>query len=329
MKVVLLYLLWPLAALAATTTNLTTTGCVDASGLQKCLDNVASTAQTCLDNARKAGSQAETIACGCVYYTDNVNCYAASCWNRVYECEYQKYVYEYLKNCETAKLPLPYFPAPDNAPDACSCNLGKVYQTFLNSLNEGTSCIKGSSSFGARDALGSINKMVACECCAMSGALSGIYETCPDTDPDLVGLSYVSQLETLYNQPFSACGSYMSSYDCQKDLSFTAASSFISPGSAFTTGKGSLSNGAGSVTSPGSGSVFSYTNLADSVVYTITAASSSGNHNSGGSGSSSGSAQASATGSKSSDEKGAATIGISGACKSAMLVVLTFLVAFL
>jgi hypothetical protein len=173
MKVVLLYLLWPLAALAATTTNLTTTGCVDASGLQKCLDNVASTAQTCLDNARKAGSQAETIACGCVYYTDNVNCYAASCWNRVYECEYQKYVYEYLKNCETAKLPLPYFPAPDNAPDACSCNLGKVYQTFLNSLNEGTSCIKGSSSFGARDALGSINKMVACECCAMSGALSG------------------------------------------------------------------------------------------------------------------------------------------------------------
>jgi hypothetical protein len=121
----------------------------------------------------------------------------------------------------------------------------------------------------------------------------------------------------------------MSSYDCQKDLSFTAASSFISPGSAFTTGKGSLSNGAGSVTSPGSGSVFSYTNLADSVVYTITAASSSGNHNSGGSGSSSGSAQASATGSKSSDEKGAATIGISGAGKSAMLVVLTFLVAFL
>lgn len=206
MKAFLLSLLWPMAALAATTTSLTTTGCVDASGLQRCLENVASTAQTCLDNARKAGNQAETIACGCVYYTDNVNCYAASCWNRVYEYEYQKYVYECLKNCETAKLPLPYFPAPDNAQDACSCNLGKVYQTFLNSLNEGTSCIKGSSSCGARDALGSINKMVACECCAMSGALSGqenghmnhrisrglpdlcsIYETCPDTEPDLVG----------------------------------------------------------------------------------------------------------------------------------------------
>ncbi|CAH0055297.1 unnamed protein product [Clonostachys solani] len=329
MKPVLFYLLWPVAALAATTTNLTTTGCVDTSGLQKCLDKVASTAQTCLDNARKDGSQVETLACGCVFYTDNINCYAASCWNRVYECEYQEYVYEYLKSCDTAKPPLPYFPAPDNAQDACSCNLGKVYETFLNSLNEGTSCIKGSSSFGTRDALGSINKMVACQCCAMSGALSGIYETCPDTDPDLVGLSYVSQLETLYNQPFSACGSYMSSYDCQKDLSFTAASSFISPGSALTTGKGSLSNGPGSVTSPGSGSAFSYTNLADSVVYTITAASASGNQNSGGGGSSSGSAQASATGSKSSDQKGTAAVGISGAGRSAMLVGFTWLVAIL
>ncbi|VUC22163.1 unnamed protein product [Clonostachys rosea] len=328
MKAVLLYLLWPLATLAATTTtitttNLTTTGCVDASGLQKCLDN------TCLDNARKAGSEAETIACGCVYYTDNVNCYAGSCWNRVYECEYQKYVYEYLKNCPTAKLPLPYFPAPDNAPDACSCNLGKVYQTFLNSLNEGTSCVKGSSSLGARGALGSINKMVACECCAMSGALSGIYETCPDTDPNLVGLSYVSQLETLYEQPFSSCGPYMSSYDCQKDLSFTAASSFISPGNAVSTGKASLSNGPGSVTSPGSGSVFSYTNLADSVVYTITAASASGNQNSGGSGSSSGSAQASATASKSSDEKGTAAIGISRVGRITGLVAFILLVGIL
>lgn len=103
--------------------------------------------------------------------------------------------------------------------------------------------------------------------------MSSIYGICPDTDPSLVGLSYVQQLESLYDLPFTECGQYMSSYDCTKDLSFTAASTFYDPADLPKSGSATLSNGPGTVTAPASGTVFSYTNAADSQVYTISAAS--------------------------------------------------------
>lgn len=154
------------------TTTLTTDGCVDPKGLQTCLDRVAANSKTCLDHARADNSQLETLACGCVYYTENINCYAAGCWNRVYQCEYQKYVFEYFKMCTTAKLPVPYFPAPDDAQNACSCNLGKLYKTFIDSVNTGNTCIKGASSINVRGPMDTINKLAECECCEMSAALS-------------------------------------------------------------------------------------------------------------------------------------------------------------
>lgn len=135
-----------------------------------------------------------------------------------------------------------------------------------------------------------------------------IYETCPDTDPNLIGLSYVSQLETGFNQPFSECGNYMSSVDCQKDLGFTAVSSIIQPGHTPASASGTLSNGAGTVTSPASGAVFTYTNAADSQVYTISAASSSGGDGAkkSGKGSSDATATAESSGSSKHSNSGAA-----------------------
>lgn len=168
------FILFAAAATAASVANLTTTGCADASSLQTCLNKAASISQKCLDAAR--GNDLATVACGCVFYTNNINCYAANCWNRVYECEYQKYVVQYLSQCDTAKLPLPYFPAPDSAKDACSCNLGKVYEQFLESVVEGGTC---ASSNARRDALDQLNRVEACECCEMSGGLSAYERQCP------------------------------------------------------------------------------------------------------------------------------------------------------
>jgi hypothetical protein len=48
------------------------------------------------------------------------------CWNRVFECKYQQYITEYFDECNLAKFPTSYFPALNNAQDACSCNLGNV-----------------------------------------------------------------------------------------------------------------------------------------------------------------------------------------------------------
>lgn len=150
-------------------TNLTTTGCVDASGLQQCQNALATEISDCLSRADADGSQLETVACGCDNYVGNYNCYATHCWNRVNECEYQSYITEYLVGCPTAKLPIPYFPTPDNAPDSCSCNLGKVNLAINTSIQEATTC---SNNANGPDASANVQKIQGCDCCELSSALS-------------------------------------------------------------------------------------------------------------------------------------------------------------
>lgn len=101
-----------------------------------------------------------------------------------------------------------------------------------------------------------------------------IFEICPNTDPTLVGLSRISDLETELNTPFSSCGQYLETYDCISSLSYSldGVSTYLKPSDPLQTGTETLSNGPGTVTTPASGQVFSYTNGGDGVVYTITAA---------------------------------------------------------
>ncbi|KAK2591950.1 hypothetical protein QQS21_010354 [Conoideocrella luteorostrata] len=104
--------------------------------------------------------------------------------------------------------------------------------------------------------------------------MSSIFEICPDTKPDLVGLASVSLIETQLNIKFSECQP-MTKINCASDLSFSLASvsSYYPPSNLPITGTATLSNKPGSVTAPPSGSVFTYTNGGDNYVYTITAAS--------------------------------------------------------
>ncbi len=153
---------------ASALANLTTTGCADASGLQTCLNTAAATAQTCTSSADANHSELELEACGCELYIDNFNCYATHCWNRVYECEYQQYITEYLRLCLVAKLPVPYFPAPEGAPDSCSCNLGNIYEAFNSSVTQGGTCINTDGD--------NLEKLEGCQCCELSGAISRYVE---------------------------------------------------------------------------------------------------------------------------------------------------------
>lgn len=76
---------------------------------------------------------------------------------------------------------IPFFPAPDAAPDSCSCNLGNLYLAVNASETEGATCI---SSVG-ETALGNSNsdpitvsdKQAACACCGESGAISACVMT--------------------------------------------------------------------------------------------------------------------------------------------------------
>lgn len=102
-----------------------------------------------------------------------------------------------------------------------------------------------------------------------------IYGLCPSTDPSLIGLSSVTQLETVLDTSFSSCSSYLTEFPCESELGFSAVAggTFYSPDNLPANGTATLSNVAGTVTAPASGAVFTYTNGGDSQVYTISAAS--------------------------------------------------------
>ncbi|KAI8716054.1 hypothetical protein NCS52_00898000 [Fusarium sp. LHS14.1] len=237
-------------------------------------------------DARRDNSQQEILACGCQDYVNNYNCYAAFCWNKVWECDYQEYIVSYLQNCPIAKLPVPYFPALKQAPSSCSCNLGKVYLAIHDAIQQTETCSDTSDS---ADAGSNLQRMQGCSCCEISGALSrqarihselqtqltlaSIVEICPNTDPKYAGLAEISQLQTQLNVQFDTCGKYMDTYDCRSDLSFSldGVSTFYKPDDSLKTGTATLSNGPSTVTAPASGHIFTYTNGGDGVVYTITA----------------------------------------------------------
>lgn len=124
------------------------------------------------------------------------------------------------------------------------------------------------------------------------------YNICPDTDPTLIGLSNVSQLESQLNTPFDSCGSYLDTYDCISDLKYSidGVSTYYKPTNLPKSGTATLSNAAGTVTAPVSGSVFTYTNGGDGTVYTITAAGVKDSSSGPGSGSGSDNSQSTASG---------------------------------
>ncbi|PMD45492.1 hypothetical protein L207DRAFT_481871 [Hyaloscypha variabilis F] len=263
------FVLLAVCSTASAVLTLTSTGCVDAAGFQTCQNGVTAASYTCLNAST---TQTETLACGCSDYVGNYNCYSAYCWNRVNECEYQEYVVEYLVGCPIAKLPVPYFPTPDNAPDSCSCNVGDVYLAISSNIQQGGTCSTNVSN-SSPDA--AVQEIQGCECCEVSGALSSIYAICPNTDPTLIGLSSVQQLETTLDTQINDCQPYLAEYNCVSDLGFSqvVGNIFYGPNNLPASGTQTLSNVAGTVTAPASGGVFTYTNGGDGQVYTISAAS--------------------------------------------------------
>jgi hypothetical protein len=103
--------------------------------------------------------------------------------------------------------------------------------------------------------------------------VKSIYAICPTADPTLIGLSSVQQLETTIDTLLSDCQPCLSQFNCVSDLGFpqVAGNTFYGPNNLPASGTGTLFNVAGTVTTPASGSVFTYTNGGDNQVYTIPA----------------------------------------------------------
>ncbi|KAK9366289.1 hypothetical protein V1509DRAFT_630333 [Lipomyces kononenkoae] len=296
--------------------------CVDPDGYSACYYQASDVAFQCMNGT---DSNLQVEACGCVEYVSVMNCIATHCWNQVYSCEYQELAIDYLRLCPNYGY-IPFFPPPDNAPAACSCNIGKVFLAVNETIGEVTNCDNAASA--SSDPEQSLQLMAACVCCGESASLSSLYSICPDTDPSQAGLDVIDNYFSGYNQPFSSCDQYLSSLNCVSDLGFAQidGDQYYGPGNLSLTGTQSLSDGPGSITSPISGATFTWVPITTPVTivavsYTPgaspTGSGSSGSGSSGSGSSGSGSSGSGSSGSGSSQsgssDSGSGSAGLASA----------------
>jgi len=130
--------------------------------------------------------------CSCVDGIEKINCFAEACWNKVsdvksenllhtecskiYGCEYQVLVADYFETCDQAVPPIPYWPAPPNAPGSCSCNTGEVFLTIKEAETSLLICEEG--------ALTSVTGLKDCFCCLESVSISAYVQFISTTSPN-------------------------------------------------------------------------------------------------------------------------------------------------
>jgi hypothetical protein len=100
-----------------------------------------------------------------------------------------------------------------------------------------------------------------------------MYDICPNTDPTLIGLNALLNAVAPY-YPWSGCVDSLNQFNCVTNLHFEAPLStgaVYNPTDLPASGTQALTNIAGEITSPASGSVFSYTAIGQE--FTVTALS--------------------------------------------------------
>ncbi|KAI8689374.1 hypothetical protein NCS56_00200800 [Fusarium sp. Ph1] len=239
--------------------------CVDPSGMKTCYDKALSAALECFGvkkcEEEEADGESEcALACRCLQTQDEIDCALTHCWNQVYSCEYQQTVGELSNSCSRVDWEaILFYPAPFDAPAACSCNLGQPTVSLKRLIEEGKSCTDKIGDLAGHDPEDVIE---TCLCCQTSG-LSINWNVCPDMNPSLIGADDWYNLVPLDN--FPTCGKYMDDISCVGDLGFPPpgadkSAKFYAPGEFPKNGiETTISNLDGSVTSPLSGETFSWT----------------------------------------------------------------------
>ncbi|KAH9205587.1 hypothetical protein DL95DRAFT_248941, partial [Leptodontidium sp. 2 PMI_412] len=239
--------------------DITNQGCVDQLGFLNCQNKI---------KPSKKLNQDDRF---CVAREEELACFASHCWNKVYQCNYQQHAIKFLGECGSSN-PIPYFPAPSNATDDCSCNLGKVYLAISSTALKGTSCEKEARKQNATDSEDvslNILKGEHCKCCQISGSYASLDAICPSTNPLHIGFDYITQMAKKLSLDFNTCEEYILQGSCVTRLNFTesvdgeskpmtylAASNLIS----FTESNTAMvTNNVDTVSSPPGGSTFTWT----------------------------------------------------------------------
>lgn len=250
------------STLANNATTISATGCVDTSGMTNCLGTAQTKFDACMSAA--GGDDEIVIACQWTQWVDQMLCYQSSCWNKIYSCEYQYLVSEYLEQ-QTVSATIPYYPAPDNAPGGCSCNLGELFNNVTLNVNAaGSGCSKYVD--------GTSDNLYICECCGWSAAVSAFYGICPGTSPDGLAISALDVQAANFEKMTGSCAGLTADICAQFGFYSADNGTFLDPTALPAAGTNALSTTAGpsSLTSPPAGETITWT-LA-SQTFTVTAA---------------------------------------------------------
>jgi len=118
----------------------------------------------------------------------------------VYSCDYQQLVIFALQNCPIAALPIPFFPAPADAPGGCSCNIGQVYIAGQAAKSEQEKCSMNVTAAASANQITPIQATVAneaCTCCAASYPVS-VYLFLTTNNQD--SFSHITSVSTTFAQ---------------------------------------------------------------------------------------------------------------------------------
>ncbi|KAJ5342802.1 hypothetical protein N7541_011926 [Penicillium brevicompactum] len=248
--------------------------CADPKGFASCYEDIVDVRYTtCVNENCGGGGEACAKSCGGSISCMNQKCpgLGIDCVNAC-ECERSALyidcadtVMDFVSSCTNPNRDgLPYWPVPDDAPGSCSCNLGKIDLKESQISDHITQCANNETNLAQFSEVEDINNYgKACLCCAYSGIISAIWDTCPDTKPSLLSADeWFNQL--LIPGDWDECGPYLEAYDCAGDLGYGrpengGISKFWSPSSMPTNGTKTVSNIAGVISSPVSGDTFTWT----------------------------------------------------------------------
>ncbi|KAH0287927.1 hypothetical protein M436DRAFT_81474 [Aureobasidium namibiae CBS 147.97] len=213
---------------------------------------------------------------------DRMECALTNCWNRVYSCDYQQLLLSYNSTCslvmseDEPALNLPFWPAPADAAESCSCDLNKLNDNLPD--NALSLCMEKVKSERGDPDDSEERPTPDCDCCLYGAYAAGAWDTCKDQDPGYIVLDYIRAAfidrdSHGNNNSLAQCPSQLQNFDCT-DHGFSlygVNASDYARSTPLHSATGTWSDTNGILTAPVSGATYTWT--AWNATLIITAAS--------------------------------------------------------
>ncbi|KAK0124810.1 hypothetical protein ONS96_008691 [Cadophora gregata f. sp. sojae] len=221
----------------------------------------------------KKRDTSEYVDCFCFSNAYLLNCEAQFCWNKVYGCEYNDIAENLLSFCSPDLVKsdgIPFWPAPGNAPGACSCDnsatdleMADIWSTTREACSTGEVTDPNDK-----------NSAANCGCCYWSISFLSTIESCPKYDFPYFRYDDERKANlSNFDKTWLSCQDTLPTADC-KALGYSYTREVYLPSALPLPGTETMSNLPGQVTAPVSGWTFTWS--AARFNYAVTAFSPTG-----------------------------------------------------